>query len=30
MRGEVVVLSKGDDWNGDESVRVIFWHEEKQ
>lgn len=22
--GEVVVLSKGDDWNGDESVRDIF------
>lgn len=25
MRGDVVVPSKGDDWNGDESVNVIFW-----
>jgi hypothetical protein len=24
MRGDVVVFSKGDDWNGDESVSVIF------
>jgi hypothetical protein len=24
MRGEVMPLSKGDDWNGDESVSVIF------
>ena len=29
MRGEVVLPSKGEDWNGDESVSVIFWEHGK-
>jgi len=30
MRGEVVVPSMGDDWNGDESVSAIFWRGAKR